>query len=160
MTRRTFYQRIIYGLTSLITVALALPAVGYLLVPSRNRKDSGWAEAGDVTTLRLGEPKKIVFHKKRVDGWKTSTERATAWAVKTDQEVIAFAPQCTHLGCGYNWVGEKKHFLCPCHGSIFTIDGQVVGGPAPRPLDRYEVRVEGERLWLGAVTSSSEETAV
>ncbi len=100
MTRRTFYQRIIYGLTSLITVALALPAVGYLLVPSRNRKDSGWAEAGEVTTLRLGEPNKIVFHKKRVDGWKTSTERATAWVVKTDQEVIAFAPQCSHLGCG------------------------------------------------------------
>ncbi len=145
MTRRTFYQRIIYGLTSLITVALALPAVGYLLVPSRNRKDSGWTEAGDVTTLRLGEPKKLVFHKKRVDGWKTSTERATAWVVKTNEEVIAFAPQCTHLGCGYNWVGEKKHFyaLATVRSSQSTDKSSAGPPPARWTAMKSEWRANG-----------------
>ena len=156
-TRRAFYQRIIYGLSSLMTATLALPAVGYLFVPSRKRQETGWTDAGPIATLRQNAPRELVFQKKRVDGWKISTVRATAWAVKTEQEIIAFAPQCTHLGCGYHWNEEKSQFLCPCHNSIFSIDGQVVGGPAPRPLDRYEVRVEGERLWLGSATSSSEQ---
>ncbi len=160
-TRRTFYQRVIYGMSSLMTAALALPAVGYLFVPSRNRQDTGWTDAGSITTLQLNTPKELVLQRKRIDGWKISAERATAWVVRTDQEVIAFAPQCTHLGCGYHWEEEKQQFVCPCHDSVFSIDGQVVGGPAPRSLDRYEVRVEGERLWLGRVASSmSEETAL
>jgi menaquinol-cytochrome c reductase iron-sulfur subunit len=111
----------------------------------------GWTEAGDVTALPLNKPQDIVFQKKRTDGWKTSFERATAWVLRKEDEVIAFAPQCTHLGCGYQWDDKKEHFLCPCHASTFSIDGQVLSGPAPRPLDRFDVRVEGSRLWLGEV---------
>jgi len=39
---------------------------------------------------------------------------------------------CTHLGCTVQLRGAE--FDCPCHGSRFTLDGQVIGGPAPRPL--------------------------
>jgi nitrite reductase/ring-hydroxylating ferredoxin subunit len=75
----------------------------------------------------------------RIDGWRILSEKSTAWAVKLDNgEVIAFAPQCTHLGCAYHWDDPKKQFLCPCHSSVFSIDGKVISGPAPRPLDRYD----------------------
>ena len=69
--------------------------------------------------------------------------------IRTDEEVVAFMPSCTHLGCGYHWDKSKDGFVCPCHDSLFAIDGSVVAGPAPRPLDRYQVRVEGKLLWLG-----------
>ena len=157
-TRRSFYQRMIFGATSLITATLALPAVAYLFSPFRGEANGTWAEAGDVNELPLNEPTELLFHKKRADGWKTTVEKTTAWAVKSENEVIAFAPHCTHLGCGYQWDKKNKNFLCPCHASTFSIDGRVLSGPAPRPLDRLETRVEGTRLWLGDKKPFSGET--
>lgn len=158
-TRRNFYQRVIYGIGGVISAALALPAAAYLFVSPRGRSDTRWTEAGDVAMLSLNKPQEMVFQKKRVDGWKTSFERATAWVVKTETEVIAFSPQCTHLGCGYRWEGDRQHFLCPCHASSFSMEGEVLAGPAPRPLGRHQTRVEGTRLWLGEVAPSAEEPA-
>lgn len=153
-TRRNFHRRLIHLLTSLTGVGLALPALAYLFLPSRSRNHAGWTEAGSVSSVPENKPTELVFQKKRVDGWKTTYERSTAWVVRTGTELVAFAPQCTHLGCGYHWNEERRQFVCPCHDSRFSIDGDVASGPAPRPLDRYEVRIEGERLWLGQVTSS------
>src|SRR5512135_3137808 len=42
--------------------------------------------------------------------------------------------RCTHLGCTVPWVAGEKQFHCPCHGSLYNTQGEVIGGPAPRPL--------------------------
>ena len=157
-TRRAFYQRMIYLLTSIVSAALALPAIAYFLFPPRNHGQSGWAEAGDVNDLPLNEPHEVIYQERRQDGWKISIERATAWVLRRDRDVIAFAPHCTHLGCGYHWEARKEHFVCPCHASTFSKEGDVLSGPAPRPLDRFETRVEGARLWVGGVVRSNRET--
>jgi Rieske Fe-S protein len=46
---------------------------------------------------------------------------------------------CTHLGCTVRWSGGDRRFYCPCHGSIYDAAGNVIDGPAPRPLDWFEV---------------------
>ena len=48
--------------------------------------------------------------------------------------VLAIRPKCTHKGCIVPWVEEQNQFVCPCHGSRYNILGQVVHGPAKRPL--------------------------
>jgi menaquinol-cytochrome c reductase iron-sulfur subunit len=69
------------------------------------------------------------------------------WAVKQPQgDISVFSPICTHLGCGYRWDETERKFLCPCHGSSYDVNGQVLGGPAPRPLDILPSKVEGGRL--------------
>ncbi len=150
--RRNFFLACIYGLWGIITTALALPAAAYLFFPPRTKKTGQWVEAGDVSTLRLKAPEEMVFRRNRVDGWKVTSEKTTAWVVKlSDQEVVALAPQCTHLGCAYHWDEQNGEFLCPCHTSTFSVDGKVLAGPAPRPLDRYEVKVEGTKLLVGQI---------
>jgi menaquinol-cytochrome c reductase iron-sulfur subunit len=98
----------------------------------------------------------MVFRRNRVDGWKVVSEKGTAWVVKNpDRSVTAFGPQCTHLGCAYHWEESKDEFVCPCHNSVFSLDGKVLSGPAPRSLDRFETRIEGGKLLLGGLRPSS-----
>jgi menaquinol-cytochrome c reductase iron-sulfur subunit len=142
----------IYGLWGIITAAFAVPAGIYLLLPPKQKKAGQWVDAADVSQLPPNVPEEIVFRRNRVDGWKITSEKSTAWVVKTSGNgVVAFAPQCTHLGCAYHWDEEHKYFLCPCHTSTFDLQGRVLGGPAPRPLDRYETKIEGSRLLLGSI---------
>lgn len=148
--RRGFHLAMIYGLFGIITAALAAPAAVYLLFPPKAKKGSDWVDAADLTQIQPKVPEEVVFHRNRVDGWKVTTEKSTAWVVKTaDNKAIAFAPQCTHLGCAYHWDETNKNFLCPCHTSTFDLDGKVLSGPAPRPLDRYQVKIDGSKLLIG-----------
>jgi menaquinol-cytochrome c reductase iron-sulfur subunit len=142
----------IYGLWGLIAAAIAVPASGYLLLPPRARRSSEWTETADLARLRLNEPEEVVFRRNRVDGWKSVSEKATTWLVKVGgNQVVAFAPQCTHLGCAYHWDASSQHFVCPCHTSAFSIEGEVLAGPAPRPLDRLAVRLENGKVLVGQV---------
>ena len=47
--------------------------------------------------------------------------------------------RCTHLGCTVPWRKDEKEFHCPCHGSLYNTKGEVLGGPAPRPLDLFPI---------------------
>ena len=67
------------------------------------------------------------------------------------QEIAAVNPLCTHQGCTVKLEGTA--LACPCHQSKFAFDGKVLGGPAPKPLDNFPVKQEGN-LILVKVTSS------
>jgi cytochrome b6-f complex iron-sulfur subunit len=56
-------------------------------------------------------------------------------------QIYALRTVCTHLGCTPNWLEGEQKFKCPCHGSGFYKDGINFEGPAPRPLERYAIRL-------------------
>ena len=60
-----------------------------------------------------------------------------------DEQLWAVSRNCTHLGCRLNYIEKEQHLECPCHQSRFSIDGQVLHGPAKRPLPRYQVESKG-----------------
>lgn len=47
---------------------------------------------------------------------------------------VAVRPKCTHQGCAVKWTEEQRQFVCPCHGSRFSLLGLPTHGPAQRPL--------------------------
>jgi quinol---cytochrome c reductase iron-sulfur subunit, bacillus type len=151
-TRRSFYIGFINGVMGLIGLALAVPAGIYLLFPPKLRKEAQWVETEDLSAIPAGTPTEVAFERMRVDGWKVTREKATAWVVKqSNNDVVAFSPICTHLGCAYHWDDPSHTFICPCHTSVFSIDGKVLGGPAPRPLDRFMTKIEAGKLEIGPV---------
>jgi cytochrome b6-f complex iron-sulfur subunit len=70
-----------------------------------------------------------------------------------DGGFLALSRICTHLGCSVPWDEEKERFVCPCHGSTFSLTGEVLSAPAPRPLDFFPVRLENGivKVDIGAV---------
>jgi Rieske Fe-S protein len=72
-----------------------------------------------------------------------------AWAVTHDGASVAtFSDACTHLSCRVNWRDETEVFFCPCHDGAFNVDGEVVAGPPPRPLDQFENRIENGQIQI------------
>ena len=64
------------------------------------------------------------------------------WLVRAPAGLLALHKACTHLECLCAWDPQTNEFVCPCHGSRFASDGALLTGPAPRPLDRFAVRIE------------------
>jgi rieske iron-sulfur protein len=67
--------------------------------------------------------------------------------------VVAFSAICTHAGCSVSgWKAADRHFLCPCHGSVYdpAARGRVVAGPAPRPLPALPLRIDQDALIVAA----------
>ncbi|MBI3450099.1 MAG: Rieske (2Fe-2S) protein [Acidobacteria bacterium] len=60
----------------------------------------------------------------------------------------ALSSICTHLGCITRYQPDAGVIACPCHGSRFSLDGEVIGGPAPRPLHWLEMSVSDKGLIL------------
>ncbi len=67
------------------------------------------------------------------------------WIVRReDGKFLALNAECTHLGCTPNWLESQRKFKCPCHGSGFWMSGVNFEGPAPRPLDRVQIRLAAD----------------
>lgn len=95
-----------------------------------------WMTAGDVeSTDRIFPGKGAIIR---------SGRRKQAVYRSEDGNLHAFSATCTHLGCVVAWNSAEKSWDCPCHGSRFNIEGQVLHGPANTSLQSTE-RKENER---------------
>ena len=54
---------------------------------------------------------------------------------------LALYQRCTHLGCSVPWDQNAGQFICPCHSSSFSVEGELLNPPAPRPLDLFAVTI-------------------
>jgi cytochrome b6-f complex iron-sulfur subunit len=62
------------------------------------------------------------------------------------QGIVALYQKCPHLGCRVPWCKTSQWFECPCHGSQYNRVGEKKGGPAPRGMDRFPVKVDGQKV--------------
>lgn len=147
--RRSFFAWLILASAGLIGISLAVPLGGYVASPALKRREKSWVDVGPVADLPVGEPAQRDVVMTIADGYQEVAAVKGVWALRREaDEVTVYSPICTHLGCGFRWDGEEKKFKCPCHGSMFDTEGKVVGGPAPRPLDRLPVKIENGRLMV------------
>ncbi len=80
-------------------------------------------------------------------GTVTAVRPAHGYVSRLDEAgALTMSWKCTHLGCTVPWNEEEKQFHCPCHGSIFNTKGEVISGPAPRPLDLFHSEVANDQL--------------
>jgi len=150
--RRRFLSYASGLLTALIAAALAVPLIRFFVDDSFASKSARWLKLGPRKQVRLNSPQLFHVSYLDTDGWRQTTRRQSVYVVTHDAETYTvFSNICTHLGCPVGWDEAAKLFLCPCHGGAFSIDGDVVKGPPPRPLDRFEHKFEGDLLYVRIV---------
>lgn len=148
-SRRRFLQWFIGIFSGLLGLALGIPFVSALVGPSFRQKQLRWSKVGKLGDLTTGQPVNLSFPLRSVDAYVTQTVQNSVWVVKESADKMkVFSPICPHLGCHYNWDAGRGDFVCPCHGSVFTPEGKVVGGPAPRPLDTLHYKLEKGELYV------------
>ncbi len=126
MTRRHFCQAtgvsacaVAAGGTGLLSIDFLRPRV---LFEPPTRFSLGSPEAIEVGSVVTDEDHRVVVARLK-DGFR------------------ALSSVCTHLGCITRYQPDAQVIACPCHGSRFNLEGEVIGGPAPRPLQWLQMSV-------------------
>ncbi len=150
LSRRNFMQTAIWGIGGLIGIGFGVPAVAYVVGPSlKSQQTQTWMRLGPTSKVELGTPTLFTFTIQTQTGWIENSEEISVYVLSTDgRTYIAMSNICTHLGCHIRWIADQNHFFCPCHNGVFDSSGNVVAGPPPRPLNRYDVKVENDQLFV------------
>lgn len=64
------------------------------------------------------------------------------YLINNEEGLLALYWKCPHLGCTVPWNDDEGAFKCPCHSSEYNRYGELVGGPAPRPMDLMGIVVD------------------
>jgi Rieske Fe-S protein len=121
--RRDFLTR--GGLLALTGTALASALVGLRNLWPREGKAAGLlVPAGRPEDYAIGQVSERLLAEHDL------------WVLRTRDGFHAFSARCTHLGCRLRWARVGAEFRCMCHGSFFSLEGDVLRGPASRPLER------------------------
>ncbi len=63
-----------------------------------------------------------------------------------EKKLYAYSAICTHLECIVEYQPETRTIFCPCHNGRFDLQGHNIGGPPPRPLEKFAVQVSGDSI--------------
>ena len=150
INRRGFLSVASIAIGGLISAGVGIPAVAYIIGPAlSNDRENNWIRLGSTSKVELGTPTLFKANVERATGWVVEEDQLSAYVLTdTGRDFIAMSNICTHLGCRVRWIADSDQFYCPCHVGIFDREGNVVAGPPPRPLDRYEVKVEDDQLFI------------
>jgi len=153
ISRRDFVKITTAVVGTIMGAVIGLPAIDFLIDPAlKSTKADAWIPLGTFESFAIGKPTLVSFTRSKENGWeKTVTSYGVFVLRKSDTEALVLSNKCTHLGCQVNWKAERNEYVCPCHDAQFDINGKVLGGPPPRPLNGYsgdQLKVENGMLYL------------
>ncbi|HZD16975.1 MAG TPA: Rieske (2Fe-2S) protein [Actinomycetota bacterium] len=167
MTRRRFLSGTLGWVSAGIAAAIGIPAATAVISPTFRRADLGWSPVARIGEPETGEPDLTVvgtpvlshFTSLVEDAYMKAAPRDVAIYVlnRGEGEYTVYDDRCTHLGCPFNFSEKDGTFFCPCHNGVFDLEGRVLGGPPPRPLDRYEHKIENGVLYVGKLYQVNDE---
>jgi cytochrome b6-f complex iron-sulfur subunit len=133
MKRRNFVDIFLGGSLVATVAAFLYPVIRYVL-PSKTAVGSA---PNSVVAAKAGE---MAPNSAKVFRFGSSP----AILVNTAEgRLVALSGVCTHLTCTVRFEAETGTLFCPCHGGRFDLDGHVLAGPPPRPLETYAVEASG-----------------
>ena len=150
LNRRDFMKSAIASIMAFIAAGMGIPALAYIAGPAlKKQAEQNWIRLGSVSKIQIGEPTLFKFKITVQTGWIVDEQEISVYVLTDNgRDFVALSNVCTHLGCRVRWIGDQSTFFCPCHNAAFDKTGAVLSGPPPRALDRFEVKVENDQLYV------------
>jgi cytochrome b6-f complex iron-sulfur subunit len=136
MKRRNFLKTLLSLLGSVTFVSVAYPFVRFL--SPRKGKASAKKLVVSMSDIAPGTAMNVTYNNKPV-----------VIIHRRNEGFVAFSRVCTHLGCIVNYDTIQNEMICPCHAARFNLEGNVLAGPAPSPLEKIPIKVESEKILVG-----------
>jgi Rieske Fe-S protein len=157
VTRRRLISGTAQGAGAVAVAAITLPALGFAVAPVFQSSPDTWQDVGPLSRFTDTDylPEVITIEPGIGEaGSSIAYVRLRSLAVDgpvKDQydHVIAISSRCVHVGCPVRYVRAAASFVCPCHGGVYDFRGIRVGGPPPRPLDRFYTLVRDGHVLIG-----------
>jgi cytochrome b6-f complex iron-sulfur subunit len=141
-TRKEFLNYIIGLSGACLAGAALLPVVKYIIPPA------GTDTEGDVSQVIAAKIKELSVNSAKIFRFGNKP----AILINTPQgELKAFSAVCTHLNCTVQYSEQASYIWCACHNGRFDLNGKVISGPPPKPLQEYKVNVSGEDIIVSKV---------
>ena len=135
MTRREFLNRLIVGGVAALAASVLYPLLRYITPPAGVEPTVSSVVAAKKGELASNSAKIFRFGQK------------PAILLRTPKgEYRALSAVCTHLNCTVQYDPASSVIVCACHNGHFDLNGAVVSGPPPRPLERYVVNERGDDI--------------
>jgi Rieske Fe-S protein len=157
VSRRRFMAGTAHTAGAIAAAAFTLPALGFAIGPVFDSPSDSWQRIGALSRFNAVDYTPTVItiapgigeaglslayvrrHNPAIDG-----------PVKDQYDlVIAISSRCVHVGCPVRWVAASESFICPCHGGVYDFVGRRIGGPPPRPLDRFYTLIRRGQVLIG-----------
>jgi menaquinol-cytochrome c reductase iron-sulfur subunit len=157
VTRRRFMAATAGTAGTIAAAAFTLPALGFAIAPLFEQTPGTWQEVGPVSHFTSTDYSQAVITIEPdlgQAGLSTAFIRLHNLAIDGPikdryDHVVAISSRCVHVGCPVRYVASAQSFVCPCHAGVYNIRGIRVGGPPPRPLDRFYTLIRDERVLVG-----------
>lgn len=138
ITRREFLKVVKRVLAATGLTALVSPVIAYFYPPELSETPSERVKVSTVDELPEGAGVKVPFG------------RYPAIVIHTSEGFRAYSAVCTHFACIVDWDADQNQIVCPCHEGYFEpINGEVISGPPPTPLEKINVIVENGEVYIG-----------
>ena len=154
LRRRRFLTFWTGGVLATLGGLIVAPAVAFVTGPLWRRttpSEAGFADAGPLDALVIGQWKLLSIDIVRQDGWSKEHQARSVYALRQGTgaaDVMVLSPICTHLGCPIALSPDGSDFKCPCHGGVFNQEGVRISGPPPRNMDPLDFQIRDDHLWV------------
>jgi menaquinol-cytochrome c reductase iron-sulfur subunit len=140
--RRKAMKWIVGGIASSMGAILGAPALLAVFSPviKRPLSSSHWSSLGNLSEFPIGE-----ITSARISQKDYMSKGVYVWR-KSPNDIVVYSRSCTDLGCPIKWEPGSEVFLCPCHGGMFSKQGDPMAGPPKLPLYRYSFRILENKL--------------
>ena len=137
LTRKDFLKLTKNVFTAIGLGAVAIPVIAYFYPAELEEMPVDPVSAGKLDEIPEGKSKMVQFG------------RYPAILIHTAEGIKAYSAVCTHFACVTKWDEELGQIVCPCHEGYFNpIDGSVISGPPPAPLESLEVQITDGNIYI------------
>ena len=134
-TRRKLLGTLLGGGILASLSSFLYPVLRYLVPPAEADLGNDSVVAAAVNELKPNSAKIFRFGSR------------PALLIRTSEgEYRAMSATCTHLSCTVQYRKDMQQIWCACHNGIYDLNGRNISGPPPRPLEQYQVHVQGDEI--------------